>query len=398
MTSKRWESIKLKDFVEFNPSERIEKTLLTKKIAMENIYPFSKFVHQYEYANFSGGTKFRNGDTLFARITPCLENGKTCQVTILDENEVGFGSTEYIVLRAREGISDKDYIFYLFISPELRRLAISSMIGTSGRQRVQEKVLKDYEVFVPELVEQKAIADTLSCLDNKVELNNRIINTLEQMAQAIFKSWFIDFEPFKNGEFVESDIGQIPNGWEVIELGSILKFLKGKKPNDLRVNKESISYLQYLTIDVLNGGIPLYASVEKMVLATKLDVLMVMDGASSGTVYFGYEGIVASTIGKIDVKNENLREIVLQFLKYMESQISNHNTGSAIPHADKGFISRCKIAVPKEIEFGEISRTFLEIRESIINYKQQIQVLKNTRDTLLPKLMSGEIRVPYEEA
>lgn len=216
-----WKRITLLDFINFNPRESISKNQTAKKIAMEQLKPYSKFINSYELSEYKGGAKFRNGDTLLARITPCLENGKTAQVTIIDKDEVGFGSTEYIVLRAKENISDKDFIYYLSISPKFRDIAIQSMVGSSGRQRVQQNVLENTDMLFPPLAEQKAIADTLSCLDDKIELNNRINKTLEEMAQSIFKSWFVDFEPFQDGEFEDSELGMIPKGWRVGSLEEV---------------------------------------------------------------------------------------------------------------------------------------------------------------------------------
>jgi len=103
---------------------------------------------------YSGGTKFRNGDTIMARITPCLENGKTAKVGILEEGEVAFGSTEYIVFRAKEGV-DEDFLYYLICSPLVRDPAIKSMVGSSGRQRVQTDVVQNLEIMLPPYEEQK---------------------------------------------------------------------------------------------------------------------------------------------------------------------------------------------------------------------------------------------------
>lgn len=116
MLEKEWSKVRLGDVIEFNPRESIPEKQKAKKITMKKLRPFTKFIDGYEEAEFNGGMKFRNGDTLFARITPCLENGKTSQVTVLDDDEVGFGSTEYIVLREKAGLTDKDYIYYLAIS------------------------------------------------------------------------------------------------------------------------------------------------------------------------------------------------------------------------------------------------------------------------------------------
>ena len=210
-----WKLVKLADFINFNPHESLPKNSIAKKVAMERLLPFTRDITGFEVAPFNGGSKFRNGDTLMARITPCLENGKTAQVNILTDDEVGFGSTEFIVLRAKPGISDKDFIYYLSMSPLVRDNAIKSMVGSSGRQRVQQGVLDNTEFHAPPLPEQIEIGRTLRALDDKIANNSKINHHLEQMAQAIFKSWFIDFAPFADGEFIASELGKIPAGWSV---------------------------------------------------------------------------------------------------------------------------------------------------------------------------------------
>ena len=141
MRFSEWREVALKDVIEFNPKESIKKGTITKKIGMDKLAPFQRKIDGFELEAFKAGSKFRNGDTLLARITPCLENGKTAQVTILDDDEVAFGSTEYIVLRHKIGITYNNYIFYLALSQYVRDTAIKSMTGTSGRQRAQTDVI-----------------------------------------------------------------------------------------------------------------------------------------------------------------------------------------------------------------------------------------------------------------
>ena len=290
---------------------------------------------------------------------------------------------------------DPNYIYYslLSITDELKNIARHGTTMPIINKSEFSKVM----ISVPFLSEQKAIAATLSCLDDKIELNNRINKTLEEIAQAIFKSWFVDFEPFQDGEFEASELGRIPKGWRVVELGSLLNFVKGKKPKGLVDIKNSNFQAQYLNIHALNGGNPQFAETDKMILANEYDILMVMDGASSGSVYFGLNGIVASTIAKLEINSDNLREVVYQYLRLYESEIRAHVTGSAIPHTDKGYVNTRKIAIPSDEDLHEITRTFKTIRGLIIENRQQEKKLRDIRDTLLPKLMSGEIRVPIEE-
>ena len=151
---------------------------MRRKIAMEQLTPFNRFVQSNIFEEYKGGSKFRNGDTIMARITPCLENGKTAYISSLNQNELAFGSTEFIVLRHIESITDSKYIYYLTISPQIREIAIKSMVGSSGRQRVQQSMLENYEILLPSLDKQREIATILSSLDDKIELNRRINDNL----------------------------------------------------------------------------------------------------------------------------------------------------------------------------------------------------------------------------
>lgn len=173
-----WTVQQLSDIADFNPRESLSKGTMAKKIGMDKLQPFCRDVPEFTIEAFSGGTKFRNGDTIMARITPCLENGKTAKVSLLDDSEIGFGSTEYIVFRAKEGISDPDFIYYLVCSPMVREPAIKSMVGSSGRQRVQTDVVQRLEIEVPSLDEQRKIGAFLKSLDDKIALNTEINKNL----------------------------------------------------------------------------------------------------------------------------------------------------------------------------------------------------------------------------
>ena len=173
-----WNWVKAKDFMIFNPRESVKKGTTVKNIPMDKIEPKTKEISSYEITEFKGGVKFRNGDTLMARITPCLENGKISQVSILDYNEIGAGSTEFIVLREKEGISDKDFIYYLSNSKFFKEPAIKSMVGSSGRQRVQRDVVENLDIYVPPLSTQKKIGKLLSYFDDKISLNKKINKNL----------------------------------------------------------------------------------------------------------------------------------------------------------------------------------------------------------------------------
>lgn len=216
-----WKECKLKDIVEINPTESLKKGTVAKKIGMDVLQPYCRAIPFFSFEPYTGGTKFKNGDTIMARITPCLENGKTAMVNILDDNEIGFCSTEYIVFRAKNNITDIYFIYYLVTIDCIRNPAIKSMVGSSGRQRVQTDVVANLSINLPPLPIQQKIAAILSSLDDKIELNNKINTNLEQQAGTLFKNWFVDFEPFG---------GKMPEGWKVGKLSEIAEITSGKRP------------------------------------------------------------------------------------------------------------------------------------------------------------------------
>lgn len=172
-----WTIKKFTEIADFNPSESLPKGTIAKKIGMDRLQPFFRDISSYEMEPFTGGSKFRNGDTIMARITPCLENGKTAKVGILAEGEIGFGSTEYIVFRAKEDV-DEDFLYYLVCSAIVREPAIKSMVGSSGRQRVQIDVVKNLDIEMPPYEEQCLIGAFLRDFDDKIKNNNQINENL----------------------------------------------------------------------------------------------------------------------------------------------------------------------------------------------------------------------------
>jgi len=172
-----WTIRRISDIAVINPREGIKKGQLAKKVSMDKLQPFTRDILGFELEEFSGGSKFRNGDTIMARITPCLENGKTAKVGIFDEGEVGFGSTEYIVFRAKENV-DEDFLYYLITSPAIKEPAIKSMVGSSGRQRVQTDVVENLEIPIPSYEEQKLIGGIFRSIDDKILLNTQINENL----------------------------------------------------------------------------------------------------------------------------------------------------------------------------------------------------------------------------
>ena len=215
-----WTTKKLSEIAYINPRESIGKGVVAKKVPMDKLQPFCRDIPEFVIEEYKGGTKFRNDDTIMARITPCLENGKIAKVSILSNDEIGFGSTEYIVFRAIDGVSDADFLYYLISSPLVRNPAIKSMVGSSGRQRVQTDVVANLDIELPPIEEQKKIGGLLTTFDDKIKLNNEINNNLEQQMQAIFNAFFLTFDLHTYSTYMETEYGRIPSNWQFMELGN----------------------------------------------------------------------------------------------------------------------------------------------------------------------------------
>ncbi|WP_156289871.1 restriction endonuclease subunit S [Oceanobacillus salinisoli] len=404
MTFNDWKEVSLNEVILFNPRESLKKGTIAKKIGMDKLSEFQRKITGYEYSEFKSGTKFRNGDTLLARITPCLENGKTAQVDILDQDEVAFGSTEFIVMREIPEKSYNDFIYYLSISDKLRNIAIKSMTGTSGRQRAQKDVIEKTKISIPLLNEQKSIANILSTLDDKKETNNKINEKLEEMAQALFKHWFVDFEfpnengePYKSsgGEMIESELGMIPKDWKVTKLDELIDLFDSKRiplSKNERDKREKI-YPYY-------GASSLMDYVDDYIF----DGIYVLLG-EDGTVVddLGYP-ILQYVWGKFWVNNhahvikgkdDYSDEFVYMVLK--NTKVSSAVTGAVQLKINQKNLKSLLVIIPENTDLIKQFSSVMDYQFSIIrNNSNENKALTSIRDTLLPKLMSGEIRVPLD--
>ncbi|GHU66485.1 type I restriction endonuclease subunit S [Spirochaetia bacterium] len=383
-----WRKVRLGDIIDFNPKENLSKGTFAKKVSMEHLYPYTKQISGYEISSFSGGSKFRNGDTIMARITPCLENGKTAQVNVLETGEIGFGSTEFVVLREMKNISDNNFIYYLTISPALRDIAIKSMIGTSGRQRVQQDVIENLNIFLPPFSIQQSIASILSCLDDKIELNRKINDYLEQMAQAVFKSWFVDFEPFSDGEFVDSELGKIPRGWRVGTLGEVAKMSAGGDKPKLF----SKTQVEGCTIPIYSNGIDDeglfgYTDIPK-IFSESVTV------SARGTIGYTYLRLHPYVPIVRLVSLEPIPEIVSSKYLYLWL-LNSHITGTGTTQQQLTVpdFNKQSILLPSYTIMEKFTNIVTPLFAQIEANKTENLKVAAIRDTLLPKLMSGEIEV-----
>ena len=391
-----WTLVRAADFIDFNPRESVAKGTMAKKVSMERLQPFTRDIPGYEVAAFNGGTKFRNGDTIMARITPCLENGKTAMVNILNEGEVGFGSTEYIVLRAKPDISDKDFIYYLAMSPILRERAIKSMVGSSGRQRVQQGVVNEIEFMAPPLAEQIEIGQTLCALDDKIANNAKINNHLEQMAQAIFKSWFVDFEPFG---------GVMPDDWRegtISDLGDVIGGSTPSKAKPEYFTEHGIAWITPKDLSVNKNKFIARGADDITKLGLRNSSARLMP---RGTILFSSRapiGYIAISSGEV-CTNQGFKSIVPKtsvgtaFIYYFLIEnlqtIENMASGSTFKEVSGSTMKGIPAIIPNDETLCRFQEECTPIFEKQELLEAESAHLAEICDTLLPRLMSGELSV-----
>ena len=370
---KKWHSYKLSDVVRFNPSERLLKGEIAKKVPMDLLQPYTRGISGFEMASYTGGSKFRNGDTLMARITPCLENGKTAYVSMLDEDEVGFGSTEYIVFRNIEGITDNKFVYYFVTSPWFRDIAVKSMVGSSGRQRVQQAMLENLVVNLPPLAEQKQIAGILGALDDKIELNRCINDNLEEQAKALFKSWFVDSDR---------------NEWVHYELGDITLITAGGDRPSKYTNKKTIECsVPIYSNGIDNEGLYGYTDVAKI----HEESITISARGTIGYVCLRLEPYVP--IVRLISIIPNKKELSAKYLYLWALTQNITGTGTTQQQLTVPIFRKTPISIPSDTKLKQFNSIADPLFSQIESNKKENIKLSTLRDTLLPKLMSGELSV-----
>jgi type I restriction enzyme S subunit len=286
-------------------------------------------------------------------------------------------------LKLKKDIIRSDFFVYFFHTRlgQHRIMMNASQVGVPALAR-PTSTFKEVNVPVPPIEIQKKVMAVLSSLDDKIEVNRRINDNLEQQAQTLFKSWFVDFEPFKNGEFVESELGMIPKGWRVEELENIctIKYGKGLGKNDLTQKG--------FPVFGGNGIIGFYTQY----LYELPQILVSCRGAASGKII---ESLPQSYVTSNSLVLELKDRFYYNYLKFLllSSPLYDYATGSAQPQITIDNIKGVKILLPLQEAIQKMNPTLENIGNIQRTNEQESRRLSELRDTLLPKLMSGELKV-----
>ena len=391
---------KLSDYIDINPATKLEKGKCYPFVEMENIVVGIKRPRTENVLIFTGQScsKFKPNDTLMARITPCLENGKVAKYS---NGNAGFGSTEFIVFRGKSGLADDDYVYYLAKSQYIRDMAINSMTGASGRQRADAKFIGKIKWNFPSPNVQTKIASILSAYDNLIENNNKRIKILEQMAETLYKEWFVRFR-FPGFETTEFENG-IPKGWEILRMENFCYVTDGTHDTP----KETNLGVPLVTGRCIRNG---FVDYDEAYLISEDDHNRIKkrSGLKSGDILFSNIGTVGNTC-LVDYEREfSVKNVIIfkppiraisAYLYYwlispsMQAIFSTQTNGASQQFVGLTFMRRIKILVPNKYIMTSFEKNVAPIIDAMMMLHKENQNLIKQRDLLLPRLMSGKLEV-----
>jgi type I restriction enzyme S subunit len=388
--------MKLADYVEFNPRTSIEKGDIIPFVPMEAVVPGHRWVKPSEYRPASGsGSRFSPGDTLFARITPCLENGKIAQYA---GERPGMGSTEFFVLRARKTKSDPTYVYYFALNRRLRSVAEKSMSGASGRQRASLAALADFACKFPPLSRQQHIAAALSSFDELLENDLRRIALSEEIARSIFRQWFVEFR-FPGSEsatLMSSPIGKIPKDWVLRSMSECVEI-------DPRI---------FVARDVTKPFVPMASLSEHSMLISNYELRSGSNGSkfqNDDTLFAritpclenGKTGFVqflpdddAVAVGSTEFIVLRSRTLTPEFVYCLarsegvrNSAIKSMTGASGRQRVQEKCFDRIQIAHPPRALLEKFSSVVVPMFRLIHGLHERVDTIRKVRDLVLPRLI-----------
>ena len=414
MSFKGWKRAKLGDIVEISSSKRI----FAKEYTQKGI----PFYRGKEVIEKSQGNKISN--ELFISVDRYTEIKEKFGVPkqgdilltsvgtlgvpyLVQEEEFYFKDGNLTWFKNFSSQCDNKFIYLWLQSSFCRNQIYAKAIGSTQKALTIE-TLKNFELLLPPLEEQKAIADILSSLDDKIELNNQMNETLEEMAQALFKRWFVDFEfpneegkPYKSsgGEMIESELGMIPKGWNVKSLDQIASFLNGLAMQKFRPNEDEDS-LPVLKIKelrqekVTSDSDRCTVNIDSKYKVNDGDVIFSWSGTLDARIWCGGEVGLNQHLFKVTSDSYPKWFYYMWVVEYLHQFIRiASDRATTMGHIKRQHLTEAQVLVPSREQLDKMGKVLEPIIEKIIQNKVEKRSLESLRDTVLPKLMSGEIRV-----
>lgn len=300
------------------------------------------------------------------------------------------------IIRPRKEELDNNYLLYYLQYNKRQLLQIASAGAT--RNAITKAMIENLILPCPQSLEdQRRIASILSSLDRKIELNNKINADLEEMAQAIFKNWFVDFEPFKDGKFVDSELGMIPEGWKVGSPYEYVKVVYGAPYKSAKFNDNGEG-LPLIRIRDLKDCNPQFYTPEILPQTEYVnmgDIVAGMDAEFVPHIWKGKTGLLNQRVCKLMPQQTSISNLFVLYLMKPELEfVQSYKTGTTVSHLGKADIDKFVVVLPPLEVVDECSKLLDSILQRIKNISAESRTLSLLRDILLPRLMSGEIEIP----
>ena len=349
-------------------------------------------------------TSMRNGDIPVAGsngiigyhdtatpMSPCITIGRSGNVGTPYIYDKCWAHNTVLYIDDYKG-NDPLYLYYLLKTLPLASFGGGSAVPTLNRNHIHPINIK----HTPNLETQRQIASILSSLDDKIELNRKINANLEAQAQALFKSWFVDFEPFKDQPFVESELGMIPEGWKVGNIYEYIDVIYGA-PYKSSLFNENKDGLPLIRIRDLKTNAPQFYTPELLPNTEYInagDIVAGMDAEFIPYVWLGERGVLNQRCCKFKGKNDAISNYYIRFLIKPELEyVQSYKTGTTVSHLGKSDIDRFKLMTPPLDVVLAFSERVNPMKEEVVNRAKESRRLASLRDALLPRLMSGELKV-----
>ena len=374
-----WKKVKFLDVVVLNPRISLERGCVYPFVEMSNAVsgarkPEKEVVQVYT----GGGAKFEKGDTVVARIEPCLQNGKGFQCSY----EKGFGSTEYLVFRPSDNkVMDYDFLYYYMGQQSIRKTMAKTMVGASGRQRVNNAVFNDLIIHLPPLSLQHRIATILSRYDTLIENYQKQIKLLEEAAQRLYREWFVEsrFPGHENTKMVDG----LPEGWERKKVGNLLE--KIQRTKQVPANNYQLTG-NIPIVDQSKDYIAGYTDDEECLV--KVSVPLIVFGDHTRVLKYIPFSFAKGADGTQLIMSNDLDKMpqTLFYNSLVNVDLSNYSYARHFKYLKEELV-----LVPTEEIASSYDDVVSRAYKTIHNNRKQIRLLTEARDRLLPKLINGEL-------
>ena len=393
--SQDWELRPLNDVIEFNPKESLKAGTLAPYIDMASLPVASRWHLDPIERPASSGSRFRDGDTLLARLTPCLENGKTAEVRRLGAGVVGWGSTEFIVMRAKPEVILPGLVYLLAREPAFRDYAVQQMTGTSGRQRVPVDTLRSYEMALPPLSEQRRIVEVMSALDDLAEHQLRILEQIDRIVPAVARL-SLDSSS-STSEQKLTDLVSVTNGYSYTSAELV------DRSNVALVNLKNFARTGGFRLDGLK---PLAGSPKATQFLEPGDILVAKTDLTQDAEVVGrcmrmpdirgFAKFVASLDAAVLRPSSSVpREVLLAVLSLREfrDHCLGYANGTTVLHLSKDALPAYTVTLPDSVQMARLTETISSLGVQQDHALAELHATAAMHDFLLPRLLSGELRV-----